>query len=93
MVINFRLLLAALFIIPLASSSLKAQGNLEDLDPPASEHPYWIDWMQDASVNFYDVQAAFDLNVAGYLVKPMQFPTFVDFMGTIGRYWEQSELP
>lgn len=40
-----------------------------------------------------DVRAAFDLNVAGYLVKPIAFPSFVEVMSSVGRYWGESLLP
>ncbi len=59
MAIKLRMLLAALFFT-LFSWQLSAQDKIAGLDPPASEYPYWIDWMQDGSVNFYDVQAAFE---------------------------------
>ena len=59
MIIRFRLLLTAAFFV-LASLHLSAQDKIENLDPAASEYPYWIDWMQDETVNFYDVRAAFE---------------------------------
>jgi CheY-like chemotaxis protein len=36
---------------------------------------------------------AFELNVAGYLLKPVTFGKFVDLMSTLDRYWAQGELP
>jgi CheY-like chemotaxis protein len=36
---------------------------------------------------------AFDMNVAGYLLKPVTFGSFVDLMTTLDRYWGQTELP
>jgi CheY-like chemotaxis protein len=36
---------------------------------------------------------AFDLNVAGYLLKPVTFGSFVDLMVALDRYWAQTELP
>jgi CheY-like chemotaxis protein len=35
---------------------------------------------------------AFDLHVAGYLLKPVTFGSFVDLMATLDRYWTQVEL-
>lgn len=40
-----------------------------------------------------DVRSAFAHNVAGYFVKPIAFPTFVELMGTVSRYWSESQLP
>ena len=36
---------------------------------------------------------AFELNVAGYMVKPVTFGTFVDLMASLNRYWTSVELP
>jgi CheY-like chemotaxis protein len=36
---------------------------------------------------------AYNLNVAGYLLKPVTFAKFVDAMATINRYWTLVELP
>ena len=35
---------------------------------------------------------SFDLHVAGYMLKPVQYKQFVDVMGTIHKYWSISEL-
>jgi CheY-like chemotaxis protein len=40
-----------------------------------------------------DKSDAFDLNVAGYLLKPSTFGSFVDLMASLDRYWTQAELP
>jgi CheY-like chemotaxis protein len=40
-----------------------------------------------------DVRAAYALNVAGYMVKPVAFGTFVDVVNALDRYWSCSELP
>ncbi len=40
-----------------------------------------------------DMIEAFDLNVAGYLLKPVTFSKFVDLMETLNRYWSSSEMP
>ena len=40
-----------------------------------------------------DKQLAFDMNVAGYLVKPVVFSSFVELMSSLYRYWTQAELP
>jgi CheY-like chemotaxis protein len=36
---------------------------------------------------------AFELNVAGYLLKPVAFSSFVDLMTALQHYWTQAELP
>lgn len=35
----------------------------------------------------------FDLNVSGYMIKPVDFNQFKDMIKTIHHYWELSELP
>ncbi|MGE0789356.1 MAG: response regulator [Sandaracinaceae bacterium] len=36
---------------------------------------------------------AYDLNVAGYLLKPVTFTNFVDLMAALNRYWTLVEFP
>lgn len=36
---------------------------------------------------------AYDLGVAGYLLKPVSFAGFVDLMGAMNRYWALVEMP
>ena len=36
---------------------------------------------------------AYDLNIAGYLVKPVTFAEFCDLMITLNKYWALVELP
>ena len=36
---------------------------------------------------------AFDLNVAGYLVKPVTFPGFAELMVTLNKYWTLVDMP
>jgi CheY-like chemotaxis protein len=40
-----------------------------------------------------DKMNAYELNVAGYLVKPVTFSTFVEVMATLDRYWTLVEMP
>ncbi|HTJ45618.1 MAG TPA: response regulator [Kofleriaceae bacterium] len=35
----------------------------------------------------------YQLNVAGYLVKPVTFVNFVDVMATLNKYWAVMEMP
>ena len=36
---------------------------------------------------------AYQLNVAGYLLKPVTFTSFVEVMATLNKYWTLVELP
>ena len=36
---------------------------------------------------------AYDVGVAGYLLKPVTFAGFVEFMATMNRYWTLMEMP
>ena len=36
---------------------------------------------------------AYDLNVAGYLLKPVTFVNFVELMAALNKYWTLVELP
>lgn len=36
---------------------------------------------------------AYDLNVAGYLLKPVTFTNFVEVMAALNKYWTLVELP
>jgi CheY-like chemotaxis protein len=40
-----------------------------------------------------DKLAAYDLHVAGYLLKPVTFVNFVELMATLNKYWALVELP
>ncbi|MDA8017953.1 MAG: response regulator [Thermoanaerobaculia bacterium] len=40
-----------------------------------------------------DILEGFELAVAGYMVKPVDYRKFVEVMATIDRYWSISELP
>ena len=36
---------------------------------------------------------AYGLNVAGYLVKPVTFPSFAELMAALNKYWTLVEMP
>ena len=38
-----------------------------------------------------DIIATYDLGVAGYIVKPLDFDTFCEAIGTLDRYWTLCE--
>jgi len=40
-----------------------------------------------------DRTEAYDLNVAGYLLKPVTFTDFVNLMAALNKYWTLVELP
>ena len=40
-----------------------------------------------------DIFEGFHLNVAGYMIKPVDYQKFVEVMKTIDLYWTLSELP
>jgi CheY-like chemotaxis protein len=40
-----------------------------------------------------DLAAAYQYNVAGYIIKPMSFSSFVETIDILNRYWLMSELP
>jgi CheY-like chemotaxis protein len=45
------------------------------------------------SNNERDKVEAFDMNVAGYLLKPVTFVNFVDLTATLNKYWTLVEMP
>ena len=36
---------------------------------------------------------AYNLNVAGYILKPVTFSNFVETVATLNKYWTLSEMP
>ena len=40
-----------------------------------------------------DKVGAYNLNVAGYILKPVTLSSFVETMATLNKYWTLSELP
>jgi len=40
-----------------------------------------------------DVLSAYNLNVAGYIIKPVTFDKFLQAMATLNLYWTLSEIP
>ena len=45
------------------------------------------------SSNDQDMVESFNLSVAGYIVKPVDYKNFIEAMKTIDMYWTLSELP
>jgi CheY-like chemotaxis protein len=44
--------------------------------------------MQDS-----DLATAYKYNVAGYIIKPITFSSFVETIDVLNRYWSMSEMP
>jgi CheY-like chemotaxis protein len=40
-----------------------------------------------------DRLSAYNFNIAGYLLKPVTFATFVEVMATLNKYWALCEMP
>lgn len=40
-----------------------------------------------------DIFQGFDLNVAGYMIKPVDYRKFLEVMQAIDQYWSFSEIP
>lgn len=40
-----------------------------------------------------DKVAAYDYNVAGYILKPVESPAFIEAVSTLGVYWSLIEMP
>jgi hypothetical protein len=36
---------------------------------------------------------AYNLNVAGYILKPVTFGNFIELMATLNKYWTLCEMP
>ena len=40
-----------------------------------------------------DLATAYQYNVAGYIIKPITFSSFVETIDVLNRYWSMSEMP
>jgi len=45
------------------------------------------------SKNSHDILESFELSVAGYMVKPVDYTQFVNIIKTVTQYWTLSRLP
>src|SRR6476619_4187015 len=59
-------------------------------DPELSSTPVVV---LTTSNDDQDKHDAYNLNVAGYLLKPVTFNSFCDRMATLDRYWAVVEMP
>jgi CheY-like chemotaxis protein len=82
-------------LLILLDLNMPKMGGLEFLkelraDPTLCRLPVVIltTSMQDS-----DLATAYQYNVAGYLIKPITFSSFVEMIDILTRYWSMSELP
>jgi CheY-like chemotaxis protein len=59
-------------------------------DPALRSLPVVVLTTSDAERDKVD---AYDLHVAGYLLKPVTVGTFVEVMATLNKYWQLVEMP
>ncbi|OHB52963.1 MAG: two-component system response regulator [Planctomycetes bacterium GWF2_42_9] len=59
-------------------------------DPELKRIPVVVLTTSDVDENILD---SFDLGVAGYIVKPVDYKQFLEVMKTINMYWSLSQLP
>ena len=82
-------------LLILLDLNMPKMGGLEFLkelraDPALAKLPVVVltTSMQDS-----DLATAYQYNVAGYLVKPITFSSFVETIDILNRYWSMSEMP
>jgi CheY-like chemotaxis protein len=82
-------------LLILLDLNMPQMGGLEFLkelraDPALHQLPVVIltTSMQDS-----EIAAAYEYHVAGYIIKPITFSSFVEKIDALNRYWLMSELP
>lgn len=82
-------------LLILLDLNMPEMGGLEFLkelraDPALRNLPVVIltTSMQDS-----EIAAAYEYHVAGYIIKPIGFSSFVEKIDALNRYWSMSELP
>jgi CheY-like chemotaxis protein len=82
-------------LLILLDLNMPQMGGLEFLkelraDPALHKLPVVIltTSMQDS-----EIAAAYEYHVAGYIIKPITFSSFVEKIDALSRYWSMSELP
>lgn len=82
-------------LLILLDLNMPKMGGLEFLkelrsDPALCKLPVVVltTSMQDS-----EIAAAYAYNIAGYIVKPMTFSSFVETIDVLNRYWLMSEMP
>jgi CheY-like chemotaxis protein len=82
-------------LLILLDLNMPEMGGIEFLkelraDPDLCKLPVVI---LTTSMQDRDLNAAYQYNVAGYLVKPIAFSSFVDKIDILSRYWSMTEMP
>ena len=82
-------------LLILLDLNMPEMGGLEFLrelraDPALRKLPVVVltTSMQDS-----EIAAAYEYHVAGYIIKPITFSSFVEKIDALSRYWSMSELP
>jgi CheY-like chemotaxis protein len=82
-------------LLILLDLNMPKMGGLEFLkelraDPALCKLPVVVltTSMQDS-----DLTTAYQYNVAGYIIKPITFSSFVETIDVLNRYWSMSEMP
>jgi CheY-like chemotaxis protein len=82
-------------LLILLDLNMPQMGGLEFLkelraDPDLKKLPVV---MLTTSMQDSEIAAAYEYHVAGYIVKPITFSSFVEKIDALNRYWLMSELP
>jgi CheY-like chemotaxis protein len=82
-------------LLILLDLNMPQMGGLEFLkelraDPDLTKLPVV---MLTTSMQDSEIAAAYEYHVAGYIVKPITFSSFVEKIDALNRYWLMSELP
>ncbi|AMM52022.1 chemotaxis protein CheY [Rufibacter sp. DG15C] len=81
--------------IILLDLNLPGMGGLEVLQAIRANHALrsCSVFVMTSSHDEKDVLNAYDLNVAGYIVKPIQYGSYTETVATLNSFWELIELP
>jgi CheY-like chemotaxis protein len=82
-------------LLILLDLNMPKMGGLEFLkelraDPTLCNLPVVV---LTTSMQNSDLVAAYEYNVAGYIIKPITFSSFVETIDVLNRYWSMSEMP
>jgi CheY-like chemotaxis protein len=82
-------------LLILLDLNMPKMGGLEFLkelraDPALCKLPVVV---LTTSMHDSDLATAYQYNVAGYMIKPITFSSFVETIDVLNRYWSISEMP